>query len=121
MLYKFRGFHGCLSECELDIVRSASKTTLVICTELPDNPGTSVTNLAAELATRVCEEDETIDPAALLWIEHYPPHAMRGGLVPESWAWVIFTQRHGSTFRRPTWHHLKPEDMHEIWARLKGG
>ena len=121
MLYKFRGFHGCLSECELDIVRSASKTTLVICTELPDNPGTSVTNLAAELATRVCEEDETIDPAALLWIEHYPPHAMRGGLVPESWAWVIFTQRHGSTFRRPTWHHLKPEDMHEIWASLKGG
>ena len=51
MLYKFRGFHGCLSECDLDIVRSSSKTTLVICTELPDNPGTSVTNLAAELAT----------------------------------------------------------------------
>ncbi len=123
MLYHYRGFHGHRSKCDLEIVRSSSKTPLVICTELPDNPGTSVTNLAATLATRICEENETIDPGALLWVEHYPPSAYsRGGeLMPESWAQVIFTERDGTTFRGPTWYHLTPEEMHAIRASLTGG
>ena len=122
MRYEYPGFHGCLSHCDLEIVRSSSKTTLIICTELPDNPGTSVTNLAAELATRVCEEDKTIDPARLLWVEHYSPAQGRAGeIIPAVWAWVIFTEREGTTFRRPTWQHLPPLTMQDILTLLKGG
>ena len=77
MLYEYPGFQNCYSKCELEIVRSSGKTTLVICTELPDNPGTSVTNCAAVLATRVCQEDETIDPETLLWGRALPGAGMR--------------------------------------------
>ena len=109
MLYKFRGFHGCLSECDLEIVRSSSKTTLVICTELPDNPGTSVTNLAAELATGICEEHETIDPAALLWVEHYPPPSHARGPRPR----ILGV---GDLYRAPR-YDLPPPNLASLDAR----
>ena len=122
MLYRYPGFHGCLSHCDLEIIRSSSTTTLIICTERADNPGTSVTNLAAELATRVCEEDETIDPARLLWVEHYPPSpGIEGDCIPATWAWVIFTEREGTTFRRATWQPLNVSEMQDILMLLKGG
>ena len=48
------------------------RTTLVICTELENTPGTSVTNAAEILATRLCQEDPTIALEGLIWVEHSP-------------------------------------------------
>ena len=123
MLYEYTGFRNCYSKCDLEIIRSSRRTTLVICTERADNPGTSVTNCAAALATRVCQADATIDPETLLWVEHYPEQAASRGETPfpESWAMVIFTERDGPTFRQPTWYSLKPEEMQHIRERIVGG
>jgi hypothetical protein len=44
----------------------------VICTQLPDNLNTSVTNMAEYLAAEVIEEHSL--PTPLTWIEHYPEH-----------------------------------------------
>ena len=43
----------------------------VIATELPDNPGMSLTNAAASAAMQVCQYYE-IPLEELVWIEHYP-------------------------------------------------
>ena len=43
----------------------------VIATELPDNPGMSITNAAASIAMQVCQYYE-IPLDRLIWIEHYP-------------------------------------------------
>lgn len=43
----------------------------VIATELPDNPGMSLTNAAASAAMQVCQYYE-ISLEELVWIEHYP-------------------------------------------------
>lgn len=64
MLYEYPGFRNGCSKCALAI-RRRGQTTLVICTELEDTPGTSVTNFADHLATRVCQADETIAPPDL--------------------------------------------------------
>ena len=61
----YSGFHDCPSHCDLEVVRR-SVTPLAICTELADNPGTSVTTLAEHLATRVCEDDPSIAPEHLI-------------------------------------------------------
>ncbi|PZO16878.1 MAG: hypothetical protein DCF25_11835 [Leptolyngbya foveolarum] len=42
-----------------------------IATELPDNPGMSLTNAAAAVAMQVCQFHE-IPVSELIWIEHYP-------------------------------------------------
>ena len=64
MIYTYKGFHGCHSQCKLEIIEN-----LVIATEIPENEGTSITSLAAQLATRVCQEF-AIMPSHLIWIEH---------------------------------------------------
>lgn len=43
----------------------------MIATELPDNPGMSLTNAAASVAMQVCQYYE-ISLKQLVWIEHYP-------------------------------------------------
>ena len=43
----------------------------VIATELPDNPGMSITNAAASVAMQVCQYYEILLDR-LVWIEHYP-------------------------------------------------
>lgn len=41
--YEYKGFHGCLSTCNLEI-----HNTLVICSERGDNEGRSVTNMKGD-------------------------------------------------------------------------
>ena len=120
MLYEFAGYYGCYSKCDLEIIRGET-TTLVICSELPDNPGTSVTNAAELIATQLCHEDPTIDPEGLTWIEHYPERSAGRGEkpLPESWDRVTFTRRHGRTFHSPAWRHSPAEEVQAIRARTE--
>jgi hypothetical protein len=108
--FEYLGFHGCPSACGLDIQRLAGSRTLVVCTELPNNPGTSVTNFAEQLATLVCQRF-AIAPQDLLWIEHYPASETHG---PEpDWDWVEFTWT-GHEFIHPRWRPVRPEDWKQF-------
>jgi len=74
---------------------------LVIATELPDNPGQSITNAAEELATQVCQQFE-ISPLSLMWIEHY---IHEDSELEETYDLVLFTWD-GDRFIDPRWHRL---------------
>lgn len=69
--FDFAGLHGMPARCGLEIIPLFDGRTVVICTELSDNPGVSVTNFAEELAMLVCA-GWNIHPERLVWIEHYP-------------------------------------------------
>jgi hypothetical protein len=69
--FDYAGLHGRPARCGLEIHPLDDGRTAVIATELSDNPGVSVTNFAEELAMLVCK-GWRIDPAKLVWIEHYP-------------------------------------------------
>ncbi len=46
---------------------------IVICSELSNNPGQSVTNAAEQIAAEVIRSHRL--PTPLVWIEHYPPES----------------------------------------------
>lgn len=69
--FDFTGLHGMPARCGLEVIPISDGRTVVICTELANNPGVSVTNFAEELAMLVCE-GWNIHPEQLVWIEHYP-------------------------------------------------
>ncbi len=46
---------------------------VVICSELPNNPGQSITSAAERIAAEVIESHKL--PTPLVWIEHYPPES----------------------------------------------
>jgi hypothetical protein len=44
----------------------------VVCSELADDPNSSATDMAEDLAAEVIREYKL--PASLVWVEHYPEH-----------------------------------------------
>ena len=110
--YEYKGFHGCLSVCNLEIHQN-----LVIATEREDNEGTSITNMAEQLATAICKQFN-ISPRNLIWIEHYPATIDSRGYErhAESWSLVFFNLTGGGVFdantvkfSNPRWVSIDPK------------
>lgn len=108
MRYKYEGYFKCESQCDLDIYRY-DEGVVVVATEIDENEGTSVTNMAEGLATVVCK-DWGIDPQTLIWIEHYPDRDPSGRKREDPiWAEsfdIVFFDWDGKRFRRPKWQRL---------------
>jgi hypothetical protein len=66
-----------------DDVRDAP---VVICSEVPNNPGGSITNSTETIAAGVIRTNEL--PTPLVWIEHWPEESTEG---PESFELVVFS------------------------------
>lgn len=104
--YHYRGFQGCHGKCGLRITPLRDGRVAVICTELPENPGTSVTNFAEGLAAMVCAEFG-INPAKLVWIEHYAAQAPN---LKAQWDRVTFQlRRQGgkAVLASPEWRPMR--------------
>ena len=91
---------------------------VVICSELPNNDGSSVTYSAHQIAAEVISYNEFALPP--IWIEHYPPETTDG--ASETFEMVVFssyevTQRApylGAimlTIGEPTWKMLDRETV----------
>src|ERR671912_2154945 len=59
---------------------------VVICSELPNNPGGSITNSADVIAAGVIQANEL--PTPVVWIEHWPEESTDGG--EETFELVVF-------------------------------
>jgi len=111
--YPYKGFGGCECVCGLQHGSTPSGKNFVILTELPDNPGTSVTNMVEELATQALRQ-LGLDPANTLIFEHYPERGNKWNPFPESWDLIL-----------PDWEMCPdgymaaqvPHD-HHMWKRL---
>ena len=81
------GFNDCLAKCGIEVFKG-NDSTLVIATELPDNPGASICNAFEDLILQVARAFD-LDPARLLWIEHWAvwqesegaPYSRSGGEI----------------------------------------
>jgi hypothetical protein len=60
---------------------------VVICSELPNNPGGSITNSVEVIAAGVVQANELHTP--LVWIEHWPEESTNGG--EETFDLVVFS------------------------------
>jgi hypothetical protein len=59
---------------------------VVVCSELPNNPGGSITNPAEVIAAGVIRTNEL--PTPLVWIEHWPEETTEG---QETFELVVFS------------------------------
>jgi hypothetical protein len=51
--YEFAGFHEIPSRCHIRILDEVNKPLVIMCSQVPENPGTSVTNMAEYIALDV--------------------------------------------------------------------
>lgn len=103
--YRWKGFGDgmgqWLSKCRLRILKPHPEQSIVIVSDLGRDTGTSITNCAEILATRIVQEYE-LDPACLMWVEHYPGD---GSFPDEEFALVSFDWNDRRAIN-PDWRHI---------------
>lgn len=117
-IHHYRGYWSDGGRCRIRIYRDNGQTPVVICSQLPENDNTSVTNMAEYLAAEVIREYEL--PTPLLWIEHYPEHEgeiEEYSLVGFS-SWELEEILLGGVWRirvgRPGWSHLDSKEVENM-------
>ena len=116
-LYDFEGYHGYPSQCRIQIFSVTARSVVVVASELPDNPGTSITNRAEWIANQLYERLD--QPEDFIWIEHYPEDAYGGNPDPEhteSFAIVEFDVENGK-LTRPDWTHVTKPQVEQLIHR----
>ena len=116
MKYSYQGYTRIESFCGLKLLERDGNT-LVILTELPDNPGTSVTNCVEKIATKVLKEFR-LDWHDITWIEHYPA-ASRGFDKKPSYDLVEFDWNWLGRAEHPKWLHLTEEKFSRILLQFE--
>jgi hypothetical protein len=76
-IHHYRGYWSDGGRCRIRIYREDGWAAVIVCSQLPDNRDTSVTNMAGYLAAEVIEVHGL--PTPLTWIEHYPEHEGESG------------------------------------------
>jgi len=114
-VHYYRGYWSEGGKCRIRIYRTHGDEPVVICSQLPENKNTSVTNMAEYLAAEVIEEHGLTTP--LIWIEHYLKHQGEPGeysLVKFS-SWERREVCLGGVWRlrvgSPRWAPLRPLEV----------
>lgn len=124
----YGGLHGCHSQCRIRRFRHEDRT-VIVATELADNRGTSITNMAEHLCDSMLSFAG--DPAIWTWIEHYPARGNHGHRISESFTRVTFQEAPGATrthrhflghvyecscgrFHHPTWQSITREEVERL-------
>jgi hypothetical protein len=88
-IHPYKDAGGCSAHCRVRIYLPDDEgdAPVVICSEVPNNPGGSITNSAEAIAAGVIRAQEL--PTPLVWIEHWPEESTDGGA--ETFELVVFS------------------------------
>ena len=114
MRYNYKGFWSD-SYCDIEAHRRSDGKFIFVATELPDNPGTSVTNYAEHLATAMLRQ-YGLKPADVIWIEHYPKSKDH---QKEDFDLVRFLDIEGDSFRSPVWSRITEQAVEDLIAGVR--
>lgn len=114
--FDFEGDWGVESKCGLKIINGASKI-IVIAAELPDNPGTQITSVPAELLTQICQANN-LAFESVIYIEHTPNMNSKLSFYDETFFKVDFILEN-SEFTNPNWEKIDREQVDKLIASIK--
>jgi hypothetical protein len=75
-IHYYRGYWSDGGKCRIRIYQEEGWAPVVICSELPNNPGGSITNSVEVIAAGAIRANEL--PTPLVWIEHWPEETIEG-------------------------------------------
>jgi len=112
----FRSASGGEGRCYLSVYERRGSLPVVIAYELASNPGPSVTNAVASIATQVWRRLLPDAREGIIFVEAYKDNRCRGGEPAERFAEVTF-DLDGDALHSPRWRHIERAEV----ERLIGG
>lgn len=121
-IFHYKGYHNCDSKCGVSIIGGDNDTTVVL-TELPDNPGTSVTNFVEGIATAVVRELLPRFPIhKIKWVDHYfavkPLQPETFDNVKLDWDGGRAVAERDGQFHNPEWSPMDKEEARKIKEQI---
>ena len=107
--FNFKGQWDMPSKCGIKIKTLQDKTVVIVTELYQDNPGTSITSVAASLAQQICAHF-SINPQDLVYIECAPGMNSKLSFYDEVYYKVDFELRDGK-FEAPKWSKLSIEEL----------
>ena len=99
---------------------------VIVCSEVPDNPGTSVTHMAEQIATAVWHDVAQPPLTRFLWIEHYGDRGRSNGVTTRTETFDLVTFQHNvatSQLEAPDWRRITQADVEaligEAWVTVE--
>lgn len=112
MEFQYPGLAGFPSQCNLHILVQPGCKPVVVMTEVPENPGTSVTNAVEKIATKVYWEflSGNARPQDVRFVEHYKGFTGK----EETFDLVILKWNFArKEFFDPEWRPIRKEEVYE--------
>lgn len=97
-------------KCHLQIFQSGPHQQTVMLTDMGFEFGWFIPYVTAELATQIVREFD-LDPAKLLWIEHYTPRLRR--LTSADFSQLTFDW-HNKQATNPRWSAIAPQTLQAL-------
>ena len=116
--FEYSGYIRKPAHCQLDVYsRPGECFHVVVATELEDNDGTSITNAAEMLWSRVCKELK-VTPDNVIMVEHWN----KDNVLDEHWTLVRFKEMHrdrrdGWSLEGITFTHLEKRELERLLGR----
>ncbi len=111
--YKDAGGRPARCRVRIYLPEDVRDAPVVICSELPNNPGGSIVNSAEVIATGVIQNNKLSTPP--VWIEHWPEESTEGG--EETFELVVFSS-YEVTERAPYLGETRAWIGEPIWKAL---
>jgi hypothetical protein len=114
LILSYKAYHKYDSSCGLEIRINRNNTITVILTELPSNPGITVTYLIEHVATLIyCEYLRGVPAENIIWLKRDPEIRHGDKKIAEGSYKQALLVWNGQTFGSPRWISLPSED----WER----
>lgn len=114
-VFDFRGQWDIPSKCGVKRIAKENKTVVLVTELYQNNPGTSITSVAASLANQICDK-YSINHQELLYIECNPNMNSKLGFYDEEFYLVNF-QVQDNEFINPTWKLLTTQEAEQYLGK----
>ena len=112
LILSYKAYHKYDSSCGLEIRINRNNTVTVILTELPNNPGITVTYLMEHVATLIYNEYlRSVPVENIIWLKHDPEIRHDDKRIAEESYKQALLVWNGDTFGSPRWIALPSEDL----------
>jgi len=115
-IFAFKSPNGFDGVCRVERIDLEDGRTVMVCEEIEENPGISVTNNVEFIALQLCRQLE-IDPNNLILIDHFfYPRVLE--FEEDEWDMVQFESRNlDDGFKNPLWIQMESSDWRELGIR----
>jgi hypothetical protein len=112
-LFAYKAPNGFDGICRIERIPQPDGRVVIVCEEIDENPGNSITNCIESLALQICVQFD-IEPKRLVLIEHY----LTDYAEDQDWELVTFeTMPPDKVFEGPNWRPMSREDWRSLGLR----